>query len=330
MYPNFLSESSWRLNRVYFLVANRGSQRNCASKLSLDTGPNRHVHFAKRTRSLCQTNTFTLPNEHVHFAKRIRSLCQADTFTFQNGHVRFSPSLRTSVSQRHCASKLSLDTGQTRRFPKHAQLRMTIRPGYLVPGSTSATIKQNLKYNGKKWITVSLQPLGPSSDTEATWQAMLAAGATAFRLNTSHLTLPQLHTWLDRLGAFLSSVDPTPPLVLDLQGSKWRLGQFPAFELEGGQRVELVCAPAADRPHVLPVPHVDFFRAASVSGGEIVLNDAKVRLVMESSAPDSITARVTQGGEIVSRKGITYASSTYRQESLNPKDRGDPGANSTR
>lgn len=163
--------------------------------------------------------------------------------------------------------------------------------------------------------------LGPSSDTESTWQGMLAAGVTAFRVNTSHLSLPQLRAWLDRLGAFLAARDPRPPLILDLQGSKWRLGQFPACELSGGQRVTLVCAASADRPDVLPVPHPDFFRAACLSSGQIVLDDAKLRLDIESLDPGSLSARVTTGGAIIPRKGITYAASAYRQESLNETDR---------
>lgn len=163
--------------------------------------------------------------------------------------------------------------------------------------------------------------LGPSSDAESTWQAMLAAGVTALRLNTSHLSLPQLHAWVDRLSAFLATRDPRPPLILDLQGSKWRLGQFPACELTGGQRVTLVCAASADRPCVLPVPHPDFFRAASVSSGEIVLNDAKLRLAVESLDADALYARVINGGAIIPRKGITYTASTYRQESLSETDR---------
>jgi pyruvate kinase len=162
--------------------------------------------------------------------------------------------------------------------------------------------------------------LGPSSDTESIWAALLSAGATAFRLNTSHLSLPQLHIWLERLGPFLSSTDPKPPLILDLQGSKWRLGRLPAVELEPEQRVELVHAAAADRPNLLPVPHSDFFRAAALSNGQIVMNDARVRLAIESAAPDRIRARVTQGGPIAARKGITYAESDYRQETLTAQD----------
>ncbi len=163
--------------------------------------------------------------------------------------------------------------------------------------------------------------LGPSSNTPAIWQAMLDAGATAFRLNTSHLTLAQLQHWLDRLTPFLSALNPVPALVLDLQGSKWRLGEFPTCALAPDQHIELICAASSDRPAVLPVPHLDFFHAAPVSSHEIVLNDAKIRLVRESIEPELLRARVISGGELSARKGITFTASDYRQEKLNDKDR---------
>jgi len=162
--------------------------------------------------------------------------------------------------------------------------------------------------------------LGPNSDGEPTWQAMLVAGATGFRLNTSHLSLLQLHSWVERLGAFRATQDTVPPLVLDLQGSKWRLGQFPECVLTDGQRVTLVCAASTDCRDTLPVPHPDFFRAASASSGQIVLNDAKLRLVLETQGPEALCARVIAGGAILPRKGITYTSSTYRHESLGDND----------
>ena len=40
--------------------------------------------------------------------------------------------------------------------------------------------------------------LGPASDVEAVWTSMLAAGVTAFRVNTSHLELGSFgHGWND-------------------------------------------------------------------------------------------------------------------------------------
>ena len=163
--------------------------------------------------------------------------------------------------------------------------------------------------------------LGPSSNTVSIWRSLLEAGATAFRLNTSHLSLSQLQLWLDQLDPFLAGLSPRPSLVLDLQGSKWRLGDFTTCVLVAGQHVELVSAASSDRPGVLPVPHPDFFQAARVSSAELVLNDAKLRLVRESIGPETLQARVIVGGELSAHKGITFASSDYRQEELSAKDR---------
>jgi len=162
--------------------------------------------------------------------------------------------------------------------------------------------------------------LGPASEQESTWQKMIAAGVTGFRLNTSHLSLDQLWGWLERLAPFLEKAGPSYSVVLDLQGSKWRLGQFLPFLLREGSRVMLVHALESSRDGVLPVPHADFFRAAPQSSPEIVLNDAKSRLVVESLGADSIQARVVLGGEIAPRKGITFSASTFRTEALSEKD----------
>lgn len=157
--------------------------------------------------------------------------------------------------------------------------------------------------------------LGPASRAPASWQAMLNAGATAFRLNTSHLTLDQLRAWLTDLSAV------NVPLVLDLQGSKWRLGEFAAFTLVNGQTIQLTLGHSATRSDQLPVPHADFFQAAATASDELVLNDAKIRLQIESISPTAITAKVQLGGEISAHKGITYTRSAYRRETLSEKDR---------
>jgi pyruvate kinase len=163
--------------------------------------------------------------------------------------------------------------------------------------------------------------LGPSSNTPAIWQGMLDAGVSAFRLNTSHLSLTQLQHWLDQLTPFLVAHVPVPALALDLQGSKWRLGDFSARTVEPDEAIELVYASTSDRPNTLPVPHLDFFQAAPVSSSEIVLNDAKIKLVREAIGPGRVRARVIIGGELSARKGITFAASEYRQENLSDKDR---------
>jgi pyruvate kinase len=162
--------------------------------------------------------------------------------------------------------------------------------------------------------------LGPSSSSEALWQAMLSTGVTALRLNTSHLSLEQLEAWLEKLERFTSHLDMHLPLVLDLQGSKWRLGQLAARQLADGEIIDLVYSTETALDGALPVPHADFFQAAERSNGEIVLNDARVRLMVEKSTSDRIRARVTLGGPIASHKGITFGASEFRKEALNEKD----------
>ena len=163
--------------------------------------------------------------------------------------------------------------------------------------------------------------LGPSSQSESVWRGMLAAGVTAFRLNTSHLSGADLPAWLESLGRFLPTLSPRPPLVLDLQGSKWRLGEFPARELGAGQTVRLVHAGATAREDELPVPHADFFQAAPDSSDEIALNDGKVYLKRKAVEPGIMHTRVVRGGPISPRKGITYTHSAYRIESIGEADR---------
>ena len=186
--------------------------------------------------------------------------------------------------------------------------------------------------------------LGPATDGEEIWRRLIEAGATAFRLNTSHISLDDLERWLQRITRFLPGCsaahrgagreagDPSSgrdrcfPIVLDLQASKWRIGLIETAELEPGSVVELFLGTRQEGDRhagapTLPVPHEDFFAAAQSCEGRIALNDAKVMLQSERLYPERISARVLQGGEISTGKGITLVGSTYRMERLGDKDR---------
>lgn len=162
--------------------------------------------------------------------------------------------------------------------------------------------------------------LGPNSAHPGIWAEMLRAGATSFRLNTSHITSQDLVDWLTRIHTFRRQARAEFSLILDLQGSKWRLGQFPPYTLREGQQVMLILAAKSQGAGVLPVPHADFFRAAQEGDGEILLNDAKSRLRVEAVEGPQVLAVVEQGGEIRPRKGITLSGSQARQESLGLND----------
>jgi len=162
--------------------------------------------------------------------------------------------------------------------------------------------------------------LGPSSSEPTLWQSMLSNGVTAFRLNTSHLTLDALTQWLEQYYHFFSTDSYIVPLYLDLQGSKWRLGSFPTCVLDIGQKLQLVCEQSSDDAKTLPVPHSDFFGALPQSNGELVLSDGKIRMQVINTKDNIIIAKVTQAGEIAPHKGITLPTSSYRKETLSLKD----------
>ncbi len=167
-------------------------------------------------------------------------------------------------------------------------------------------------------ITVTL---GPASDHAGVWRRLLDAGGSAFRINTSHLTVQELEELLDRLRRFLRDLPSDLPVILDLQASKWRLGELPACRLTAGQPVELLLADHAEQPWLLPVPHEDFFRAAAAGGGgDLFINDGKIRIAIESAAGEHVRGRVLTGGEISPRKGISLPGATIRSERLSSRD----------
>jgi pyruvate kinase len=163
--------------------------------------------------------------------------------------------------------------------------------------------------------------LGPATDSDELIRRLRAAGADAFRLNTSHLDLQAVEKWLARLTRLWPSPDAEVPIVLDLQGSKWRLGSFPPFRLREGAIVELVQAPESTVADELPVPHEDFFAAAPDSSSELRLDDARCLLQVEACEANRLRARVIRGGVIKQRKGVTFERSAFRHESLGNKDR---------
>lgn len=160
--------------------------------------------------------------------------------------------------------------------------------------------------------------VGPASHSEMIWQKMLDAGVDGLRLNTSHMTLANISDWLDRLHPCLLGQNVS--IIIDLQGSKWRLGVFDAFELEIGQSILLVYGTGVSQPGVLPVPHEDFFTAAALSTGEILLDDSKCALIIQKCGSDWVRARVVRAGSISSNKGIALIPSQFRMERISQKD----------
>lgn len=155
--------------------------------------------------------------------------------------------------------------------------------------------------------------LGPASAGKE--RALLDAGATSLRLNASHLEVPRLVTWLERVRAVSADV----PVVVDLQGAKMRVGQFPPRAVTKSAVVRFVLGEQVDAGDAVPVPHKDLFTA--VRPGEVLsCDDDRLRCEVESNSGDVLVARWLTDGTLKPKKGINRAAHPVDIDEMSARD----------
>jgi pyruvate kinase len=166
--------------------------------------------------------------------------------------------------------------------------------------------------------------LGPASNDYATIRALFEAGADVFRLNMSHGTHDDIearHTIIRKVEADLGR---PIGILADLQGPKLRVGTFANGEeelVEGAKfRMDLAATPG-DATRV-QLPHPEIF-AALEPGASLLVNDGKIRLVVDDCGKDFANCTVTVGGTISNRKGVNVPDVVLPLAALSEKDRGD-------
>ncbi len=166
--------------------------------------------------------------------------------------------------------------------------------------------------------------LGPASDTYEMIRALSEAGADVFRLNMSHGT----HDDIARRHGIIRQVeaDTGRPIAIlaDLQGPKLRVGTFAedSAELEVGAPFRLDLDETPGDATRVNLPHPEIF-AALEPGASLLVNDGKIRLLVETCGADFAECRVTVGGTISNRKGVNVPDVLLPLKALSPKDRLD-------
>jgi pyruvate kinase len=167
--------------------------------------------------------------------------------------------------------------------------------------------------------------LGPSSSSPEAIRKLFEAGADVFRLNFSHGTHED-HQRRYRIIRVLEQETGRPVGVLaDLQGPKLRVGPFAAgrVDLPAGApfSLDLDTDAPGDETRV-SLPHPEVFQALS-PGVELLLDDGKIRLSVETSGPNSAQTRVVTGGPLSDRKGVSVVGAVLPLSALTEKDRRD-------
>ena len=152
--------------------------------------------------------------------------------------------------------------------------------------------------------------LGPASLSSIL--GLARAGATAFRLNASHLEAAELGSALARVRA----VCPDAPIVVDLQGAKMRIERPEPLAITEGETLRLTEGPEGDAQ----VPHVEFFRQVR-PGDTISLDDGRLRCAVEAVEAGSVRVRALGAGRLLHRKGINVEQHPVQLERLTTRDR---------
>jgi pyruvate kinase len=142
--------------------------------------------------------------------------------------------------------------------------------------------------------------------------ALARSGATAFRLNASHLRT-------DDLGAALTSIRdgcPGAPVLVDLQGAKMRVDVAAPRDVRAGESVVLSLGHEGD----IQVPHREFFEQARV-GDTASIDDGRVRFGVERTGSTSLVAAVLTSGLVLARKGINVEQHPVHLSALSERDR---------
>lgn len=166
--------------------------------------------------------------------------------------------------------------------------------------------------------------LGPASTTKAAIRALFDAGADVFRFNFSHGTHEDHQRRYDSVREVERETGRPITVLADLQGPKLRLGSFAEGRVNlptgGSFRLDMQRTPGDTNR--IGVPHPEVF-AALVPGVELLLDDGKIRLVVDSCGSGYADTRIVAGGPLSDRKGLSVVGAVLPLSALTEKDRID-------
>ena len=159
--------------------------------------------------------------------------------------------------------------------------------------------------------------LGPASAEESVIVSLLAV-ADRFRLNSSHIDAAGLTDWLLKLENIFHKTKKIIPVVVDLQGSKMRIGKYPTAE-SIPENIILEFAEVSNSAEKIPVPHKILFQVLN-TGDIIYLNDAKIVLEISEVNENSAKAVTLCNGPLSSNKGLNRKNHPVPFYELTEKD----------
>jgi len=178
-----------------------------------------------------------------------------------------------------------------------------------------------MKRNRKAKIVATL---GPASSTPDAIRALFNAGADVFRFNFSHGAHEDHQRRYDIVREVERETGRPIAVLADLQGPKLRLGTFAEGKvaLPTGGAFRLDGDPSPGDASRVGIPHPEVF-AALKPGVQLLLDDGKIRLLVEACGAGAADTRIVAGGALSDRKGVSVVGAVLPLSALTEKDRID-------
>ena len=166
--------------------------------------------------------------------------------------------------------------------------------------------------------------IGPASYNKTTLRKMFSAGLNVARINFSHSNheeAEQIYNWIQELN---EEEDRNVAILGDLQGPKLRIGVVEEDQvIKKGEKITITTKECIGNASKVYITYPEFPKDVEV-GDKIMLDDGKLILRAESSnKKDEVIAKVVQGGDLKSKKGVNLPNTKISLPCLTPKDLAD-------
>ncbi len=170
-------------------------------------------------------------------------------------------------------------------------------------------------HKGKTKIVATL---GPASSSYEIIYKLIEAGASMFRLNTSHGTIEGHLENIKNIRKTAKELNTHIPILVDLQGPKIRVGNIPEpVKITKDEKIRLKACDYV--PGLIPVDYAGIADDVKI-GDKILLDDGKVGLEVLGVNDCTIQAKVLYGDTIRPRKGINLPGSTASLDAVTERD----------
>ena len=175
-----------------------------------------------------------------------------------------------------------------------------------------------IKQNKTKIIAT----VGPASAPEKILERMIKGGVDIFRINFSHGSYEDVKKVILSIRKVNKKLNTNIGILADLQGPKIRIGKVKnnSVQLVPGKVISFTGKECVGDESKLYITYKHF--PADVAPGEqILINDGKFLLeVISTNKKDLVKAKVIQGGELTSNKGVNLPNTKISLPCLTEKD----------